>query len=271
MRALFFARKRIIGLLLLVLLFLSQIPFETKHSLKQSFAVFGFKLLGYNVYNYREVTVLSKSPLPRRFLPGANDLFLKEKKYFSYQGKSRMVIVLTSNLNSNSFLALPSQGYYWEGVIYLTNDLESPALAHEISHLLIDIKTGGKLSRYLHEGLAQWAEVAFGGVPAFWGSEVDVFSSIAALEKNLDDKENQYAAYRQSYYFVKFLEAKKGREGLLRFLEETKRSGKEKAFMKVYGQREEEIFSKFLKWYQKFKSGALAPLLNGFCFLGNCL
>ncbi|ABB14562.1 peptidase MA family metallohydrolase [Carboxydothermus hydrogenoformans] len=258
MRALFFDRKRIIGLLLLVLLFLSQMPFATKHSLKQSFTVFSFKLLGYKVYNYREVTVLSKNPLPRGFLPRVNNLFSKEKKYFSYQAKNRAVIVLTSNLNSYGLFALPSQGYYWEGVIYLANDWESQALAHEISHLLIDIKTGGKLSRYLHEGVAQWAEVAFGEAPAFWGNEEEVFYSIKELEKNLDSEENQYAAYRQSYYFVKFLEAKKGREGLLRFLEETKRSGEAKAFLKVYGQEEKEIFSKFLNWYQKEKVKAEA-------------
>jgi len=252
MRALFFARKRktLFFIFTFILLLSSQITFRQWLLLKQEFTIASFKLTGYKVSVYKDIVVISKKPLTQSFLATINNLYAQEKKYFSYNGKSRVVIVFTQKQNLGGLFFPLSEGYYWGGVVYLPEDLETKALPHEMSHLIVDVKTGGKISRYLHEGFAQWLEVNIGLPPAFIGDEKKIFFTIKDLEKNLDNEENQYAAYRQSYYFIKFLEGEKGRKGIEQFLEETQKSNLEKAFIKVYGGGEEKLFAKFLKWYQ---------------------
>ncbi|GAV22137.1 basic secretory protein-like protein [Carboxydothermus pertinax] len=251
MRALLFARRKgLIFIFLAAFLFLGQISFKEWLTLKQEVFLLGYRFTQAKIYLYQDITVVSKKPIPQSYLIKVNNLFQKEKKYFSYEGKERVVIIFQKKQSLGGLFSPPSEGYYWGGVVYLSEDLESKALAHEMAHFLLDLKTGGKLSRYLHEGLAQWIEVNLGLPPAFLGDEKKVFISILELEKNLDDAENQYAAYRQSYYFIKFLEKKKGREGIDKFLEEVKRSGKDKAFIKVYGEREKDLFKNFIIWYK---------------------
>ena len=253
MRALFFARKKIILIFtVFFLLIYSLLPFVEKLYLKQNIIIMANKASGAKVFNLREITFVVKKPVPAGFAQKALKLYQQEKKYFNSSKRERVVVVVQDSSSLQGF-SLPSSGYYWGGVVYLFSGAENEALAHELAHYLLDINTNGRLSRYLHEGFAQWFEINLGSFPPFLQDNEAVFLSPASLEKNLDSSENQYAAYQESYYFIKYLEGKKGIGGLYRFLNEVKKNGEGKAFVAVFGENEDLLFKEFVRWYQEWK------------------
>jgi len=115
-------------------------------------------------------------------------------------------------------------GVYWAGSIVLlspqawagsetsatelTNILAHQVpLSHELTHLLVDRRTGGNYPRWLSEGLAQYVEEQVAGfrLPDPLPEETNDLYPLKGLDKDFDRQENQALAYWQSLQTVKYL------------------------------------------------------------------
>lgn len=114
-------------------------------------------------------------------------------------------------------------GVYWAGQIRILspwdwlkgNNLEEVRqaflkenpLAHEITHLLVDVQTGGNYTRWLTEGLAQYLERELTGYvldePA--AEEKNNPYPLKSLEENFEDPRRQTGAYWQALHTVDYL------------------------------------------------------------------
>lgn len=122
-----------------------------------------------------------------------------------------------------------SVGAYWRGVIWILSpaawmdasgpgwerryEVEGPVV-HELTHLLLDRASGGRVSPWLDEGLAQWAEYRATGFQ--WaegavgpGREPYPLNDLLTRFHELAD---QARAYRQAFLLVRFLDERYGAE-----------------------------------------------------------
>jgi len=115
---------------------------------------------------------------------------------------------------------LNAEGAYWAGVIrvlapsaWITVDnanvekdifLDEGPMAHELTHLAVDLRTGGNAPRWLQEGLAQWEENRLTGfrLPP---PDDDTWYSLDDLTNRFDSLTDQRAAYYQSLAAVTYM------------------------------------------------------------------
>lgn len=116
-----------------------------------------------------------------------------------------------------------TMGVYWTGVIQVLSPNawlkgvpkeQRPAafhrlspLAHELTHYLLDYKTGGNYPRWFTEGLAQRVEYQVTGY--LWvepeSNMHQQLYTLAELQGDFDTLSNQALAYRESYLMVDYL------------------------------------------------------------------
>lgn len=95
-------------------------------------------------------------------------------------------------------------------------------VAHELTHLILDLHTAGNYPSWLSEGLAQWVEFQLGSgrrPPADegWHTLASPYT-FRQLEREFDSLPNQTQAYRQSYYAVAYLEQAGGADGVRKLI-----------------------------------------------------
>lgn len=117
-----------------------------------------------------------------------------------------------------------AMGVYWAGYINILSPrvwapVSTPAeleayfrkngpLAHELTHLVFDFRTGGNYPHWFSEGLAQYEEYRLTGF--LWIEPQNRLDqrlyTLAELDQKFDGLENEALAYRQAFLFVSYLE-----------------------------------------------------------------
>jgi hypothetical protein len=146
-----------------------------------------------------------------------------------------------------------AMGVYWAGVIRVLSpkvwmgdipvsqqqqvfQAQGP-VAHEYTHLLVDYKTGGNYTRWLTEGLAQYAEETIaGGDPPDRERLTITAPALEQLDGKFDDPVWQDYSYTVSKDMVSYLISNYGSARIPRMLEVLDRGQPmDKAFVQVYG------------------------------------
>jgi hypothetical protein len=145
-----------------------------------------------------------------------------------------------------------AMGVYWAGVIRVLSprvwmgdtpvnqrqqvlQAEGP-VAHEYTHLLVDYKTGGNYTRWLTEGLAQYAEQTITGGNPPDRKRLEVDEPMNQLDKRFDDPVWQDYSYTVSMDMISYLISSYGSAPIPRLLEVLDRGEPmDKAFTQVYG------------------------------------
>jgi hypothetical protein len=158
-------------------------------------------------------------------------------------------------------------GVYWRGTIRLLSpnvwlDRLAPAqqeaefirlnpIAHELTHYILDERTGGNYPRWFTEALAQDVEERVTGY--LWLEPNPRLSqnlyTYSQLNSSFQDLPNQPLAYRQSYLFLHWLGEQNGQsavEGLIRRL--AKGEAFALAFASNYGALPEQLFGEWQDW-----------------------
>jgi len=190
----------------------------------------------YTVHGYPGYLTMSGKNAVVRYRPGeAADAALVmagvDKYYarvmadFGVRPKGPVPVVVyptASSLNRSLGWAgdLNAEGAYWAGVIrvlapsawieagggIIEKDifLDEGPMAHELTHLAVDLRTGGNAPRWLQEGLAQWEEQRLTGArpPELSGG---TWYSLADLTTRFDSLTDQRAAYYQSWAAVTYM------------------------------------------------------------------
>jgi hypothetical protein len=145
-----------------------------------------------------------------------------------------------------------AMGVYWAGVIRVLSPRawmgDTPVgqqrqilqaqgpVAHEYTHLLVDYKTGGNYTRWLTEGLAQYAEQSITGGNPPDQERLEVDEPMNQLDKKFDDPVWQDYSYRVSLDMISYLISSYGSGRIPRLLNVLDRGEPMgKAFTQVYG------------------------------------
>lgn len=151
-------------------------------------------------------------------------------------------------------------GVYWGGVIRLLSPRvwvgeEEPRqigrvfreigpMAHELSHLVLDYRTGGNYPHWFSEGLAQWTEYSLTGY--LWAETGNAteseFYPYSRLKSEFNRLPDQARAYRESFLLVSYLRDRQGSQGLERFIGRLAEGQSfDQALRQVYGINEEAL------------------------------
>jgi hypothetical protein len=193
----------------------------------------------------------------RLVLAEAERVYQPLGSYFGYFPDQKVPILIYPNRASlNRIFGWgndeSAMGVYWAGVIRVLSPRvwmgDTPVnqrqqvlqtqgpVAHEYTHLLVDYKTGGNYSRWLTEGLAQYAEqtIAGGNPPDRKRLEVD--EPMNQLDKRFDDPVWQDYSYMVSLDMISYLISSYGSAPITRLLNFLDRGEPmDKAFTQVYG------------------------------------
>lgn len=168
-------------------------------------------------------------------------------------------------------------GVYWQGTIRLLSpnvwldgmkadrDLTEferlNPIAHELTHYILDERTGGNYPRWFTEALAQQVEERVTGY--VWiepASQMDQdLYDYEELNMEFQTLSNQPLAYRQSYLFLRWLAERNGEEASEHLIQSLAR-GKTfpEAFANTYGGSPDLLFRQWEEW-----ALANAALLDG--------
>lgn len=158
-------------------------------------------------------------------------------------------------------------GVYWQGTIRLLSpnvwldgmqreyDLEEFArlnpVAHELTHYILDERTGGNYPRWFTEALAQqveervtgyvWLEPTSRITQDLYGYD-ELSTAFQALP-------NQSLAYRQSYLFLRWLADRNGEQAVEQLIQRLARGvAFPDAFAAVYGSPPGQLFREWQQW-----------------------
>lgn len=158
-------------------------------------------------------------------------------------------------------------GVYWQGTIRLLSpnawldgmksdrDLREferlNPIAHELTHYILDERTGGNYPRWFTEALAQQVEERVTGY--VW---VEPASQMAQdlyeydeLNMRFQALKNQPLAYRQSYLFLRWLADRSGEQASERLIQDLGRGDSfPEAFANVYGSSPDLLFRQWQEW-----------------------
>lgn len=172
-------------------------------------------------------------------------------------------------------------GVYWQGTIRLLSpnvwlDKLSPEeqeaefgrlnpIAHELTHYILDERTGGNYPRWFTEALAQQVEQQVTGY--LWLESRSALSqglySYAELNNSFAELPNQPLAYRQSYLFLRWLDERgsdAALEGLIRRL--ARGQSFDEAFAASYGSSPEQCFNQWKEWAASHAAALDEPALQ---------
>lgn len=158
-------------------------------------------------------------------------------------------------------------GVYWQGTIRLLSpnvwldgmksdqDLVEFArlnpVAHELTHYILDERTGGNYPRWFTEALAQQVEERVTGY--VWLEQASQMAQdlYAYDELNLSFQAlaNQPLAYRQSYLFLRWLADRSGEQAAEQLIQHLARGSVfPEAFTNVYGAPPDVLFRQWQEW-----------------------
>ncbi|HLO02779.1 MAG TPA: hypothetical protein VK191_06715 [Symbiobacteriaceae bacterium] len=167
-------------------------------------------------------------------------------------------------------------GVYWQGTIRLLSpnvwldgmkdqhDVEEFArlnpVAHELTHYILDERTGGNYPRWFTEALAQQVEERVTGY--VWLEPTSRISQdlyeYEELNLTFQTLSNQPLAYRQSYLFLRWLAERNGEQAVEQMIQGLAHGDSfPEAFASTYGRPPERLFSEWQEW-----ALANAPLLD---------
>ena len=204
----------------------------------------------------------------RMVLAEAERVYQPLGSYFGYFPDQRVPILIYPDRTSlNRCFGWNSDesamGVYWAGVIRVLSPrvwMENiPAsqqqqvfqaqgpVAHEYTHLLVDYKTGGNYTRWLTEGLAQYAEQTITGGDSPDRERLAVTEpALMQLDGKFDDPVWQDYSYTVSLDLISFLINNYGSQRIPQLLEALDRGQSlDKSFAQVYG----ITFDQFIKSY----------------------
>lgn len=163
-----------------------------------------------------------------------------------------------------------AMGVYWGGVIRVLSphdwvDSRDPGevaaiftasgpMAHEFTHLLVDMKARGNYPRWLTEGIAQEVERRLTGFTMPGSDRATSWYSLADMDRGFDNLPDQSLAYRQSLLMVDYLVQKRGLAGLQQILDRLGQGATlDQAFQQVLGTNVTDFAAGFqrevpLKW-----------------------
>ncbi len=127
-------------------------------------------------------------------------------------------------------------------------------LAHEYTHYVLDLRTGGNYPYWFSEGLAQLVEYKLNGyewleADSSLGSTVYTLSE---LERKFSGLDRQALAYRQSLSIVTYLESLQGMEGINALLDDLGRGHSfYQALHGLFGLDRESLGAEWQQWYRQ--------------------
>jgi hypothetical protein len=203
----------------------------------------------------------------RMVLAEAERVYQPLGSYFGYFPDQRVpILVYPDRASLNRTFGWGSDesamGVYWAGVIRVLSprawmgdipvsqqqqvfQSQGP-VAHEYTHLLVDYKTGGNYTRWLTEGLAQYAEETITGGDPPDRERLAVNEPVNQLDRRFDDPVWQDYSYTVSLDMISDLISNYGSQRIPRLLDALDRGQTmDKAFAQVYG----VTFDEFVKGY----------------------
>ncbi len=191
-------------------------------------------------------------------LQEADELYYPLGRYFGCFPDKKVSVAIYQDKSSLNHVfgwgnGESAMGVYWAGVIRLLSpqdwlsDLtaaqreqvfrQQGPLAHEYIHLLVDYKTRGNYPRWLTEGVAQFGEKHFAGVDVGQVGDPEALkTSLAQLDKEFDDSQQEAYSYAVSEDLVEFLVNKYGVECIPLLLEQLgKGENMDRALNKTFG------------------------------------
>lgn len=115
-------------------------------------------------------------------------------------------------------------------------------LSHELTHAIVHSKTRGKAPRWLHEGLAQWAEPR----PLTRAQMADVRERVRAGDPA--DWHLRAFSYPAALSFVRWIESERGFSAVVSLLDRLAEGGSEdEAFSAVFGQRYADLSRRWVE------------------------
>ncbi len=188
----------------------------------EHFAPGGVKVLVYHPRG-EEAAAHATASLVARYLPAvASDLGLSRDQVPGLVS----VVISPSRQAMIRFLGkrygTSALGAYWRGVIWLLSprawlDTERPGweahyeaegpVIHELTHLLLDRVSAGRITPWLDEGLAQWEEYSSTGFQ--WAEDAlgpgrEPYS-LAALRGRFHSLPDEARAYRQAFLVMRYM------------------------------------------------------------------
>ncbi|MBS4021157.1 MAG: hypothetical protein KGZ79_01860 [Dethiobacter sp.] len=126
-------------------------------------------------------------------------------------------------------------------------------LAHEYTHYVLDLRTGGNYPYWFSEGLAQLVEYKLNGYE--WveqDSSLSDFYTLAELESDFTALDRQALAYRQALSKVSYLESLRGMEGLNDLLDDLGRGiSFYQALSEIYGLDRGSFTEQWQSWFRQ--------------------
>ena len=193
----------------------------------------------------------------RMVLAEAERVYQPLGSYFGYFPDQRVpILIYPDRASLNRTFGWGSDesamGVYWAGVIRVLSPRawmgDTPVsqqqqvfqsqgpVAHEYTHLLVDYKTGGNYTRWLTEGLAQYAEATITGGDPPDRERLEVDDPVNQLDRRFDDPVWQDYSYTVSLDMISYLISSCGSQRIPRLLDALDRGQTmDKAFVQVYG------------------------------------
>ncbi len=225
-------------------------------------------------FSVRYAPKTGEAEMAKLVLENAEEIYAPVVEAYGYPANKKVLVVLypTRSAMGKTFgwdADESAMGVYWGGVIRVLSPEQwipeqeqanikavfasSGPMAHELTHLVVDYRTGGNYTRWLTEGIAQYKEWE---VTGFQFDEPDgqidqELYRLNQMDGNFDHLPNQALAYRQSLLAVEYLVSKNGKEKINLLLDELgKGNTTDQAFRKVYGinlQTFEEQLNQWMK------------------------
>lgn len=158
-------------------------------------------------------------------------------------------------------------GVYWQGTVRLLSPnvwldgmkgerevnefARLNPIAHELTHYILDERTGGNYPRWFTEAVAQLVEERVTGY--VWleaASKVaDDLYEYEELSRSFHTLANQALAYRQSYLFLRWLAERSGEQAIDHLIQALARGDSfPNAFSVAYGGTPERLFHEWREW-----------------------
>lgn len=208
-------------------------------------------------------------------LKNADEVYQSVTSLFNYTPEGKIMLILHPSRESlgDTFgweSNVSAMGVYWAGVIQILSPnewlkgqpeevmltfKEQGPMIHEFTHFVVDYRTNGNYTRWLTEGIAQYAELKLAGF-RFEESNSSLEQELypfTKMDRNFDNLPNQNLAYRQSLAAVYFLVDTHGEESINELLEVLATGvSQEKAFGEVFGYKDMDDYeAKWRAWLKQ--------------------
>ncbi|AOQ25391.1 hypothetical protein MTAT_21540 [Moorella thermoacetica] len=199
-------------------------------------------IAGYTAWQTRGWASLTSTHFILRYQPGDADVapLVLETAEAAYEPASRLlgyrpggkllILLYPDRASLARQFGWPASegamGVYWGGVVRVLSphdwvESQDPSevaaifktagpVAHEFTHLLVDMKARGNYPRWLTEGVAQEVERRLTGFTMPGSDRAQAWYPLKDMDRGFDSLPDQSLAYRQSWLIVDFLVRERG-------------------------------------------------------------